>query len=147
MYTIQITYSNLANQFVQGNCTGPQPTLSDLELPLTSAQLHSFVPGQCVLVVDFDVMVVVGSLWLDNLYVRFRGPAPNDGIFWEYFWVKDSAKLWMTNMTLQVCVATCHGLLGRLDKSNRASMSCRSRENTCLPHANGPMCRETGAVV
>jgi hypothetical protein len=56
-------------------------------------------PEQCILITYADVMDVFGDLWIDRVYLRlkrlFRDNVP------RMIEALDSARLWMTNVTLQ----------------------------------------------
>lgn len=91
---------------IQGNCLGQDPIVS---IPDTHAPLRPLLPGQCVLLVDTAVLLVVNSsAWLDNVYIRLterRTPFEEDLLATRqdvHVRVEGSlAELWMTNTTLQ----------------------------------------------
>ena len=81
----------------------------DLPLPAGAAPLKPLNPRQCVVIFESDVMHVEGSsLWLDNVYFRFRGAAAADTAaadaalaFDEVINASLSARVWITNVTMQ----------------------------------------------
>lgn len=53
---------------LQGNCDEDPEMLP----PATTAQLREFLPDQCMLIADVDLLKVKNSkLWVHQLYVRF----------------------------------------------------------------------------
>ena len=84
---------------MQANCTGlPEPSAT---VPSTHAPMLPLSSGQCLLLVDTDLLYVGGtSLWLDGLYVRLT--EARDETFFRFIEVGDTTgQLWMTGMTLQ----------------------------------------------
>lgn len=90
------------------------PSSGDLLLPAGAAPLKTLNPRQCVVIFERNVMHVEGSsLWLDNVHFRFRGAAAADTAaagagaadtalaFDEVINASLSARVWMTNVTMQ----------------------------------------------
>lgn len=94
---------------VQGNCAAATPTAESVGLlPNGQAPLRGFTPGQCLVAVDHELLVVSDSeVWLDSLYVRLV--LPRNQTFFEFVFVQGggdirvgpSAALYMTNVTMQ----------------------------------------------
>lgn len=92
---------------IRGDCN-EDPTVWP---PEGTAVLREFLPQQCMLLADVDLLKVVDSnLWVDQLYIRFkrsdRQPATvtalAKGQFFHFLEVQgDNAQVWITSTTLQ----------------------------------------------
>jgi hypothetical protein len=82
---------------MQGNCKS-EPSAA--VLGLTGPELTSRTLGQCVLVTDVRLMVVLHSMWLDNLYIRHRSSTRTDVTSLLACYARD-CNLWLTSVTLQ----------------------------------------------
>jgi hypothetical protein len=86
---------------MQGNCSAVAPP--SLNLPANHVPLRPFLPGQCLLLIDADLLVVERKrqLWLDRLYMRITDP--RDGLPFDSFIRVDysGAELWVTGVTMQ----------------------------------------------
>ena len=88
---------------MQGNCVGEAPSAN---FPAEHVPLRTLLPGQCLLLADTAVMIVVNSsLWLDNVYIRLTERRDTGTVLSrqdQFLRVEGSgAELWMTNTTLQ----------------------------------------------
>lgn len=91
----------ILNLCMQGNCTGPTPTLESLDLPGTQTPLRPFLPRQCLMLARQDFPSGTSKIWLDHIYVRnAAGPSESFGELLEVWGLE--AHLWMTQVTLQV---------------------------------------------
>lgn len=88
---------------MQGNCTGAAPTEESLGLPRTQAPLRPFMSRQCLMLTRQDFPSATSNIWLDHIYVRSAADrSDNFGELVEVWGAE--AQLWMTQVTLQVCV-------------------------------------------
>lgn len=86
---------------MQGNCSAVPPSQDLLLLPEGAAPLQPLKQQQCVLIVSGNLFTVDESdLWMDNIYVRAR-VEPDSDPFQEMLEMRDEARVWMTNVTLQ----------------------------------------------
>lgn len=97
---------------LQGNCSGEVPEALLANLPMDTAPLRPLLPGQCLIIADAPFFVLgQANLWLDGVYVRrqFKNSrAPFSPLLQIYPSEVDAElmvppRLWMTNVTLQVC--------------------------------------------
>jgi hypothetical protein len=84
---------------MQGNCSSDTSSLN-----LSAPDLLSLKAGQCVLLTDGSLMQLEGSLWLDNLYIRYLKTSRGYAEALLVCYGKD-CNLWLTSITLQGALA------------------------------------------
>lgn len=75
----------------------PTPENLNLTGPTT---FRDWKPGQCVIVTDATLFIIVQNMWLDNLFLRYKHTDRSDTKA-LIFATSKTCNLWMTNITIQ----------------------------------------------